>query len=122
MPSRSIKVVKIEPQVQVDPEVKEVEVEVEEHQTDGSEDLEALVQEYTRGQKLKQKANEVKAQCQHCDKVMSSKSLKYSHQKNCKKDPSNNPVEPEPEPEPPTKKCEETKNRNNKKERNHNRL
>jgi hypothetical protein len=98
MPPRSIKVVKIEPQVELVPEVKEVEVE--EHQTDGSEDLEALVQEYTRGQKLKQKANEVKAQCQHCDKVMSSKSLKYSHQKNCKKDPRNIPSEPEPEPEP----------------------
>ena len=36
--------------------------------------------------------------CQYCDKEMSAKSLKYSHQKNCKEDPINKP----PPPPPPT--------------------
>ena len=109
MPPRSIKVVKIEP-AHIDTAEKEKEYEEEEpvpseenpieNNDDDSEDLEALVQEYTKERKLKQRANEVKSQCQHCDKLMSSKTLKYSHQKNCKKDPINNALEPEPEPEP----------------------
>ena len=67
MPPRSIKEVKIEP-AHIDTTEKEYEEEPVpseekpiEHNDDDSEDLEALVQEYTRERKLKQKATEVKA-------------------------------------------------------------
>ena len=60
-----------------------------------SEDLDNLVKEYTKQRKQKKKDVEPKSECQNCGKVMSSKSLKYSHAKNCK----NKPV---PIPEPPS--------------------
>ena len=65
-----------------------------------SDDLEELVKEYQKEKRQKQKANEPRATCQHCDKEMSMKSLRYSHQKNCKKDPINSPPPPPPPPTP----------------------
>jgi hypothetical protein len=60
-----------------------------------SEDLDNLVKEYTKQRKQKKKDVEPKSECKDCGKVMSSKSLKYSHAKNCKNKPA-------PIPEPPT--------------------
>jgi len=59
------------------------------------------VKEYTKQQKLKKQQSEPKTECQHCKKSMSSKSLKYTHQKNCKMDPKNRPPSPTPPPPPP---------------------
>jgi len=75
-----------------------------------SEDLDELVKQYTKEKKQKQRAMEEKAECQHCGKQMSAKSLKYSHKRNCKKDPSNAPAPPPPPPAPePTAKIRSRK-------------
>ena len=66
-----------------------------------SEDLDNLVKEYTKKRNQKKKQTEPKSECQHCGKTMSSKSLKYSHQKSCKSDPKNKPLPPPPPPSPP---------------------
>ena len=122
---RSVKVVKLnEPQ----PETKQEETieqpeesqeheqvdETNETQTDttqeqdgtkdddvDSEDLDNLVKEYTKQRNQKRKQTEHKSECQHCGKTMSSKSLKYSHQKSCKSDPRNKPPPPPPPPPSP---------------------
>ena len=65
-----------------------------------SEDLDRLVEEYTKERKLKQKKEVPKAECEYCGKQMSSKSLKYSHIKSCKSKPVAAEPEPEPLPEP----------------------
>ena len=66
-----------------------------------SEDLDTLVKQYTKERKQKKKAVEVKSECDHCGKSMSAKSLKYSHVKNCKSNPINQPPPPRPpSPEP----------------------
>ena len=121
MPPRSIKVVKLsspeteakeaepsepivqEPEQTVEEKVpEEIHEQQPEQQSDDvmSEDLDALVKEYSRARKQKLKDQDVKSECQHCGKLMSAKSLKYSHKKNCKEDPSNKPP-PTPPPSPP---------------------
>ena len=123
MPPRSIKVVNMHEE---QPESKEeetmqqqeeqpyeeevVEEPQEEHPETSndidSEDLDNLVKQYTKERKQKKKAVEVKSECQHCGKSMSAKSLKYSHVKNCKSNPINQPPPPRPpspEPEPKSK-------------------
>jgi hypothetical protein len=113
---KSVKVVKLnEPQPEIKQEEepqeiqeerKEIEqvVEVIQEQDEtkdddlNSEDLDHLVKEYTKQQKLKKQQSEPKSECQHCGKSMSSKSLKYTHQKNCKMDPKNRPPSPTPPP------------------------
>ncbi len=120
MPSRSIKVVNMheeqpetkeeeplqqqEEQPYEEEQVQEAQEEHLETSNDiDSEDLDNLVKQYTKERKQKKKADEVKSECQHCGKSMSAKSLKYSHVKNCKSNPINQPPPPRPpspEPEP----------------------
>ena len=52
--------------------------EIEAIKDTDSDDLEELVKEYQKVKRQKQKANEPRATCQHCDKEMSMKSLRYS--------------------------------------------
>ena len=115
MPRNSIKVVPIStetvtndepvtepeaPQQQVEePQEQEEYQEEEEEPMEpdvDSEDLEELVKEYTKQRKRKQKESDPRVGCQHCGKQMSAKSLKYSHQRNCKSDPANLPPPPPP--------------------------
>jgi hypothetical protein len=71
-----------------------------------SGELEALVEEAYKEQRKKRLAKD-QQQCQHCNKKMSSKALKYSHDKFCKSHPENQPkpvevpvvVVPPPPPE-----------------------
>ena len=109
MPPRSIKVVEMNPQVEepsheeeaVQSEQEQEQVQAEETSDQceiDSDDLAVLVKEYADERRQKLKESEPKMVCQYCDKSMSAKSLKYSHQKNCKQDPRNKP----PPPPPPT--------------------
>ena len=119
---RSVKVVKLnEPQPEIKQEEKPQEIQEEREEIEqvveasqeqqepdetkdddlNSEDLDHLVKEYTKQQKLKKQKSEPKSECQHCGKSMSSKSLKYTHQKNCKSDPKNRPPSPTPPLAPP---------------------
>ena len=123
MPPRAIKVVNMheeQPESKEEEPVQQQEAQpyeeeaVEEPQEEhpetsndiDSEDLDNLVKQYTKERKQKKKAVEVKSECQHCGKSMSAKSLKYSHVKNCKSNPINQPPPPRPpspEPEPKAK-------------------
>ena len=55
-----------------------------------SGELEALVEEAYKEQRKKRLAKD-QQQCQYCNKKMSSKALKYSHDKICKSHPENQP-------------------------------
>ena len=106
MPPRSIKVVEMNPQVEEPTHEDEAELAQEQVQAEepsnqcdvDSDDLAVLVKEYANERRHKLKESAPKVVCQYCDKEMSAKSLKYSHQKNCKEDPINKP----PPPPPPT--------------------
>ena len=106
MPPRSIKVVEMNPQVEEPIHEDEAELAQEQVQAEepsdqcdvDSDDLAVLVKEYANKRRHKLKESAPKVVCQYCDKEMSAKSLKYSHQKNCKEDPINKP----PPPPPPT--------------------
>ena len=108
MPPRSIKVVEMNPQVEEPTHEDEAELAQEQVQAEepsdqcdvDSDDLAVLVKEYANERRHKLKESAPKVVCQYCDKEMSAKSLKYSHQKNCKEDPINKPPPPPPTPEP----------------------
>ena len=107
MPPRSIKVVEMntkveEPVEEVEQAEEEEPEEVATNEADiDSDDLAVLVKEYANERRHKLKESQPRTLCQYCDKAMSAKSLKYSHQKNCKQDPRNQPAPPPPPP-PPT--------------------
>ena len=106
MPPRSIKVVEMNPKVEEPVEEEELEEAQEEPEEVSNEpdidsdDLAVLVKEYANERRHKLKESQPRTLCQYCDKAMSAKSLKYSHQKNCKQDPRNQPAPPPPTPEP----------------------
>lgn len=109
MPPRSIKVIHLnqEPAPPEQPLVEDSPIEAEQlvqeeepseqYEPDvDSDDLEDLVKEYTKQKKQKRRETEQKVGCNHCGKQMSAKSLRYSHQMNCKADPANQPPPPPP--------------------------
>ena len=108
MPPRSIKVVDMNPLIEEPTHEDEAELAQEQVQAEepsdqcdvDSDDLAVLVKEYANERRHKLKESAPKVVCQYCDKEMSAKSLKYSHQKNCKEDPINKPPPPPPTPEP----------------------
>ena len=106
MPPRSIKVVEMNAKVEEPVDEVEQAEEQEEHEEVSNEpdidsdDLAVLVKEYANERRHKLKESQPRTLCQYCDKAMSAKSLKYSHQKNCKQDPRNQPAPPPPTPEP----------------------
>jgi len=63
-----------------------------------TDEMEQFLKSEVKRRRAEKKLTEEKSVCPDCNKSMSSKSLKYSHAKNCK---AKQPPAPEPTPEPP---------------------
>lgn len=97
------------------------ETQLEDPSSDASSgELEALVEQAYKEQRKKRLVKD-QQECQYCNKKMTSKALKYSHDKVCKSHPDNQPkpieiapppppepIEPKPKRKPPVRKPKET--------------
>ena len=90
----------IQPEQPAEPPSTKAEPQTENEDID-TDEMEQFLKSEVKRRRAEKKLTEEKAACPDCNKSMSSKSLKYSHAKNCKAKQQPEPTPEPPKPEPP---------------------